>query len=96
MSRQKPQLPKPETITVDASRTAVLVLDGSQRWGDPAQPCNRLIPAIPKFLDRARKAALPIVYTVSFRNKGTPEGQVYTGLNRRPNEPVIYPNYSRI
>lgn len=92
MSRQKPQLPKPEPITVDVYQTAVLVLDGSRRWGDPAQPCNRLIPAIPKFLDRARAAGLPIIYTVSFRNKGTPEGQVYTGLNRRPNEPVIYPD----
>lgn len=92
MSRQKPQLPKTEPITVDVYQTAVLVLDGSRRWGDPAQPCNRLIPAIPKFLDRARAAGLPIIYTVSFRNKGTPEGQVYTGLNRRPNEPVIYPD----
>jgi nicotinamidase-related amidase len=92
MSQQKPQLPQPEPITVDVYQTAVLVLDGSQRWGDPKQPCNRLIPAIPMFLDRARQASLPIIYTVSFRNKGTPQGQVYTGLNRRPNEPVIYPD----
>lgn len=92
MRQQKPELPKPEPVSVDVNRTAVLVLDGSQRWGDPAQPCNRLIPAMPKFLDRVRKANLPIIYTVSFRNKGTPEGQVYTGLNPRPNEPVIYPD----
>ena len=92
MSRQKPQLPKPEPITANVHQTAVLVLDGSRRWGNPELPCNRLIPAIPKFLDRARAVGLPIIYTVSFRNKGTPEGQVYTGLNRRVNEPVIYPD----
>ncbi|MFC1814791.1 cysteine hydrolase family protein [Thermodesulfobacteriota bacterium] len=92
MSTQKPKLPEPEPITVDIKKTAILVLDGSQRWGNPALPCNRLIPAIPNFLDRARAVGLPIIYTVSFGNKGTPEGQVYTGLNRRPCEPVIYPD----
>ncbi|MFC1816043.1 cysteine hydrolase family protein [Thermodesulfobacteriota bacterium] len=92
MSTQKPKLPGPEPITVDVNKTAILVLDGSQRWGNPELPCNRLIPAIPKFLDRAREVGLPIIYTVSFRNKGTPEGQVYTGLNRRPCEPAIYPD----
>ena len=92
MNAQKPKLPEPEPITVDIFKTAVLVLDGSRRWGNPDLPCNRLIPAIPDFLDRARAVGLPIVYTVSFRNKGTPEGQVYAGLNRRPCEPVIYPD----
>jgi nicotinamidase-related amidase len=92
MSLQKPELPKPEYIKVDIKKTAVLVLDGSMRWGNPELPCNRLIPGVPNFLDRARKVGLPIVYTVSFRNKGKPEGQVYTGLNRRLNEPVIYPD----
>ena len=92
MSAQKPKLPEPEAITVDIFKTAVLVLDGSRRWGNPDLPCHRLIPAIPDFLDRARAVGLPIVYTVSFRNKGTPEGQVYAGLNRRPCEPVIYPD----
>ena len=92
MNLQKPKLPEPEPVTVDVNKTAVLVLDGSQRWGNPELPCNRLIPGIPGFLDRAREVGLPIVYTVSFRNKGTPEGEVYTGLNRRPCEPVIYPD----
>ena len=92
MSAQKPKLPEPEPITVDIFKTAVLVLDGSRRWGNPDLPCNRLIPAIPNFLDRARTVGLPIVYTVSFRNKGTPEGRVYAGLNRRPCEPAIYPD----
>ena len=92
MDLQKPKLPEPEPVTVDVNKTAVLVLDGSQRWGNPELPCNRLIPGIPRFLDRAREVGLPIVYTVSFRNKGTPEGEVYTGLDRKPSEPVIYPD----
>ena len=92
MNTAKPKLPEPEPIAVDIYKTAVLVLDGSRRWGNPELPCNQLIPAIPKFLDRAREVGLPIVYTVSFRNKGTPEGEVYSGLNRRPCEAVIYPD----
>ena len=92
MNTQKPTLPEPERITADIFKTAILVLDGSQRWGNPELPCNRLIPGMPMFLDRAREFGLPIIYTVSFKNKGTPEGEVYTGLKRRPCEPVIYPD----
>ncbi len=92
MSTQKPRLPEPEPIAVDVNKTAILVLDGSQRWGNPELPCHRLVPGVLKFLERARKVGLPIIYTVSFRSKGTPEGQVFTGLKRRVSEPVIYPD----
>ena len=85
-------LPVPEPITLRADKSEVLVLDGSVRWGDPELPCHKLVPGMRCFLDRARDAGLPIIYTVSHRKKGTPEGEVYTGLDRKPSEPVIYPD----
>jgi len=85
-------LPEPKPITLRADKTAVLVLDGSRRWGDPQLPCHKLVPGIRHLLDRARDAGLPIVYTVSYQKRGTPEGEVYSGLARKPSEPVIYPD----
>ncbi len=85
-------LPEPAPITLRADKTAVLVLDGSVRWGNPDLPCHKLVPGMRRFLDRAREAGLPIVFTVSYRRRGTPEGAVYSGLARKPSEPVIYPD----
>jgi len=45
-----------------------------------------------KFLERVREAGMPIIYTVSARSKGTPEGEVCSALNRRSSEPAIYPD----
>ena len=85
-------LPKPTPIRLRADKSAVLVLDGSVRWGNPELPCHRLVPGMRHFLDRAREAGSPIIYTVSYQRKGTPEGEVYSGLARRASEPVIYPD----
>ncbi len=85
-------LPKPAPITLRADKTAVLVLDGSVRWGNAELPCHQLVPGMKRFLGRAREAGLPIIYTVSYRRKGTPEGEVYSGLARKASEPVIYPD----
>ena len=87
-----PKLPKAQPVSVITAKTAILVLDGSKRWEDPEQPCHRLVPGLSKFLERARTAGLPIIYSLSFRNKGTPEGQVCADLKRRASEPAIYPD----
>jgi nicotinamidase-related amidase len=92
MNRFMPKLPEPEPTTVDVKKTAVLVLDGSQRWNNPAMACHKLVPGVGKFLERAREAGIPIIYTISARSKGKPEGEVCSGLNREPSEPVIYPD----
>ena len=92
MSNSKPKLPQPEPITIDVNKSAILVLDGSARWSNPEMPCHRLVPGIKKFLDRAREVSIPIIYTVSARQKGKPEGQVCAELMRRPSEPAIYPD----
>jgi nicotinamidase-related amidase len=92
MDRTEPILPQPEPVTINPQRSALLVLDGSQRWGNPEMACHKLVPGMSKFLDRAREAGIPIVFTISAGLRGTPEGQVYTGLKRRPSEPVIFPD----
>lgn len=85
-------LPEPKPITLRADKSAVLVLDGSRRWDNPALPCHKLVPGMRYFLDRARDAGLPIIYTISHRKRGTPEGEICSGLARKPSEPVIYPD----
>ena len=92
MVNHSPKLPEPKPITVDVKKTAVIVLDGSQRWSSPEQPCHRLVPGMAKFLERSREAGMPIIYTISARSKGTPEGEVCSALGRRLSEPVIYPD----
>ncbi len=85
-------MPEPRPIALGIEKTAVLVLDGSVRWGNPELPCHQLVPGMRRFLDRTREAGLPIIYTVSCQRKGTPEGEVYSGLARKTSEPVIYPD----
>jgi nicotinamidase-related amidase len=85
-------LPQPTHIDINSDKSALLVLDGSRRWGNPELPCHALVPGIKGILDKARNIGIPIIYTVSYRKKGTPEGEVYSGLNRKPSEPVIYPD----
>jgi nicotinamidase-related amidase len=92
MDKISPTLPEPKPVTVDVKKTAVLVLDGSQRWSNPEQPCHKLVPGMTKFLKRIREAGMPIIYTISARSRGTPEGEVCSALDRRLSEPVIYPD----
>ena len=92
MTTHAPKLPQPEAVTVDAKKTALLVLDLTELCADPKEACSRLAPGITKLLDRARAAGVFIAYTVSAHLKGTPEGEVYSGFERRPSEPVVYPD----
>jgi len=92
MTTSVPEGPKPKAVIVDITKTALLVLDGSQRWTDPTMACHKLVPGVSKFLDRARRAGLPVIFTISARKKETPDGEVCSDLNRRLSEPVIYPD----
>jgi nicotinamidase-related amidase len=92
MSTPEPILPEVKPLTIAVKKSALLVLDGSQRWGNPELACHKLGPGMKKFLDRAREVGLPIIYSISARQKGKPEGEVYSVLERRPSEPVIYPD----
>jgi len=92
MCLASPKLPKAQRVTLIPYNTAILILDGSRRWENPEEPAHALVSPLKKFLARARDFGIPIIYTVSFRNKGKPEGEICIELNRRPSEPVIYPD----
>jgi nicotinamidase-related amidase len=93
MSRQEgPIKPEPRPLRLEKPATAIAVLDLSVRCDDPGQVCSQLMADLRTFLDRARAAGVPIVFTCSYSAKGTPEGEVAKALNRRPTETVIYPD----
>lgn len=93
MSRQEgPIKPQPKPLRLEKPTTAIAVLDLSVRCDDPQQVCSQLMADLRAFLDRARAAGVPIVFTCSFSAKGTPDGEVAKALNRRPTETVIYPD----
>ncbi|HEY2990414.1 MAG TPA: isochorismatase family protein [Candidatus Binatia bacterium] len=91
-AQEGPNRPEPKPLTLDAKTTAVLVLDLSSRCHDPKQVCSKLMPAMGEFLDKARAAGVPILYSVSASAKGTPLGDVASPLKRKESEPVIYPD----
>ncbi len=86
----KPIEPKP--VTVDAGKSALLVLELSQYLEDPEYFAAPLVPGVTGLLERARAAGVLIVFTVPHPFKGTPHGRVYSGFDRRPHEPVFFPS----
>jgi len=91
-AQEGPNKPEAKPVTVEAKTTAILVLDLNTRCHDPKEICSKLMPALGEFLEKARAAAVPIIYTVSARAKGTPLGEVATPLKRRETEPILYPD----
>lgn len=91
-AQEGPNRPEPKPIALETGTTAVLVLDLNARCHDPKQVCSKLMPAVGDFLEKARAAGVPIIYTVSASAKGKPLGEVATPLRRRETEPVIYPD----
>ena len=79
-SQEGPNRPEPKAITLDGKSTAVLVLDLSSRCHDAKQICSKLMPAMGEFLEKARAASVPIIYSVSLSAKGTPLGEVASPL----------------
>ena len=92
MSIPEPILPKAEPVAIAADKSALLVLDLTENCADPNHPSHRLAPGMSKFLDRARAAGILVIFTISARLKGKPDGQVYSGFKRRPLEAVLFPD----
>ncbi len=44
MSRPEPTLPRTRPVTITVEKSALLVLDGSQRWLNPKLTCHKLGP----------------------------------------------------
>ena len=86
-----PNHPPAQALTLDPSNTALLVLDLNERCADPAQTCSQLVSHVRPLIDKARAAGAYIVFTVSPTELGTGREGVWSGFERRPEEPVIYP-----
>jgi nicotinamidase-related amidase len=79
-------------MTLDSKTTAILVLDLNARCDDPKQVCSKITAPVGNFLEKARAAGVPVIYTVSAAAKGKPIGELAVPLKRKESEPVIYPD----
>src|SRR5258707_7469493 len=84
--------PEPRRLTLDSKSTAILVLDLNARCDDPKQVCSKITAPLGDFLDKARAAAVPIIYSVSATAKGKPIGELAAPLRRKESETAIYPD----
>ena len=91
-AEEGPNRPEPKPVTVDSKSTAVLVLDLNARCDDPKQVCSKITASLGDFLDKARAASVPIIYTVSTAAKGKPIGELAAPLRQKQNEVIIYPD----
>ena len=87
----EPNRPHPEPVSIDSRSTATLVLDLNARCQEPEAPCSKLLEPVGQFLERARAAEIPTIFTIVVHEEGTPIGQVAAPLTRRESEPVFYP-----
>ena len=82
-AQEGPNRPEPKPLTLESKSTAILVLDLNARCDDPKQVCSKITAPLGDFLDKARTAAVPIIYTVSAAAKGTPIGELAAPLRRK-------------
>ncbi len=85
----KPIVPKP--VTINAEKSALLVLELSKQSENPEHFSYPLVPGLNRLLDKARAAGILIVFTIPPPLKGKPEGYVNADFKRRPCEAVIIP-----
>ena len=92
MMQEGPNRPEPQPLQLGSKTTSIVVLDLSRRCENPQEVCSKLMIPLAEFLDRARQASVPILYTISAAGKGTPLGEVAAPLEQRESEPVLYPD----
>src|SRR5258706_14676599 len=82
-AQEGPNRPDPKPLTLDSKSTAILVLDLNARCDDPKQVCAKITAPLGDFLDKARAANVPIIYTVSAAVKGKPLGELAAPLKQK-------------
>src|SRR5512138_476492 len=92
VTQEGPNRPNPQPLRLDSKTSAIVVLDLSVRCEDPQEVCSKLMQPLGGFLERARQAGTPILYTISATSKGTPLGEAAGPLHRRASEPILYPD----
>ena len=82
-----PEIPAPAAVTLDASNTALLILDINEVVCRPNPACMATVPAISSLLNKARAAKVPVLYSSTANADGTiptlPE------IAPRSGEPVV-------
>ena len=80
---------EPESIVLDADKTALLVLELTDLCADPEYMAAPIVAGVAKLLEKARAADVLTVFTLPPIFQGKPYGDVYSGFKRRPDEAVF-------
>jgi nicotinamidase-related amidase len=88
-----PNLPEAQSVTLPRDCTAVTVLDVNIECDDPRRAAHHaILKRVAAFLGLARRERIPIIFTLSAKDRGTPQGEVAAALARHPQETVIHPD----
>jgi nicotinamidase-related amidase len=88
-----PNLPEAQSVTLPRDCTAVTVLDVNTECDDPRRAAHHaMLEPVAAFLKHARAQLIPIIFTLSAKDRGTPHGKVAAALGRHADETVIYPD----
>lgn len=83
------RIPSPSPVGLESATTAVLVLDLTASAEPPDAGHARYLANLGGFLERARTAGVPIIFTGTVRELGAPAAPA---LKRREAEPLLYPD----
>jgi nicotinamidase-related amidase len=83
---------EPKPISLDAASTAVIALDLHVKAVTPAHVGYALVHSVPGFLKRARSVGVHAIFIVPAWDKGLPEDRIAEPMDRRSDEPVLYPH----
>lgn len=87
--RGQSRIPSPRPVRLESATTAVLVLDLTAGSEPPDAAHARYLADLGGFLERARSAGVPIIFTGTVRERGAPADPA---LKRREAEPLLYPD----
>lgn len=83
-----PDIPAPVAVTLNASNTALLILDINDVVCRPNPACTATLPAISSLLGKARAAKVPVLYS----STANPDGSTIATLTEvapRAGEPIV-------
>ncbi|MEK7353482.1 MAG: cysteine hydrolase [Chloroflexota bacterium] len=81
----------PEPLSIDRSKTAVLIMDYQNRQLSGFSEAVRLelISKANKVMDKARQTKIPVIYVEVQRGERTPETAIHSGVTPTHGEPVL-------
>jgi nicotinamidase-related amidase len=90
--REGKQSTAPKPVRIDAASTAVIALDLHIKAVEPSHVGYSLVRSVPGFLKRVRAAGAHALFIVPAWDKGSPEDRIAEVMDRRNDEPVLYPH----